>query len=153
LLARDRNDRALSRVATSPEPSVFLKTRPFPRPRATLRANNIDFWGAVGSECGQRIFRLVLLTRQRHLELPFLARFYEPDLGADPDSPFARDALNKLVRRSYWLDMNDRTLVMVMVNGIGAHLTNDEKRAHLTDLKRDHLIDQVCVQEILPPEK
>jgi hypothetical protein len=41
---------------------------------------------------------------------------------------------------------------MVMVNGIGAHLTNDEKRAHLTDLKREHLIDQVCVQ-IFPPEK
>ena len=43
--------------------------------------------------------------------------------------------------------MDNRTLVMVMVNGIGAHLTNDEKRAHLIDLKRDHLIDQVCVQE------
>ena len=40
-----------------------------------------------------------------------------------------------------------------MVNGIGAHLTNDEERAHLTDLKREHLIDQVCVQEIIPPEK
>ena len=49
--------------------------------------------------------------------------------------------------------MNDRSLVMVMTNGIGAHLTNDEKRAHLTDLKRDHLIEQVCIQEILPPEK
>jgi len=49
--------------------------------------------------------------------------------------------------------MNDRTLVMVMVNGVGAHLTNDEKRAHLTDLRREYLIDQVCVQEILPPEK
>jgi hypothetical protein len=48
--------------------------------------------------------------------------------------------------------MTDRTLVLVMVKGIGAHLTNDERRAHLTDLKRDHLIDQVCVQEILPPE-
>ena len=58
-----------------------------------------------------------------------------------------------LFDRSYWLDMTDRTLVMVMVNGIGAHLTNDEKRAHLIDLKRDHLVDQVCVQEILPPEK
>jgi hypothetical protein len=34
-----------------------------------------------------------------------------------------------------------------MVNGIGAHLTNDEKRAHLIDLKRGHLADQV------PPEK
>jgi hypothetical protein len=82
-----------------------------------------------------------------------MARFYEPDLGANPDSPFARDAVKKLVRRSYWLDMNDRSLVMAMVNGIGAHLTNDEKRAHLIDLRRDHLIDHVCVQEILPPEK
>jgi len=49
--------------------------------------------------------------------------------------------------------MTDRTLVMVMVNGIGAHLTNDEKRAHLIDLKREHLIDQVGVREILPPKK
>jgi hypothetical protein len=87
------------------------------------------------------------------LTSPFMPRFYEPDLGANPDSPFARDASGKLIRRSYWLDMTDRTLVLVMVNGIGAHLTNDEKRAHLTDLKRDHLIDQVCVQEILPSEK
>ena len=62
------------------------------------------------------------------------------------DSPFVRDGGNKLVRRSYWLDMNDRTLVMVMTQGIGGHLTNDEKRAHLTDLRREHLIDQVCVQ-------
>jgi hypothetical protein len=60
---------------------------------------------------------------------------------------------DKLIRRSYWLDMTDRSLVTVMVNGIGAHLTNDEKRAHLIDLKRDHLIGQVCVQEILPPKK
>jgi hypothetical protein len=82
-----------------------------------------------------------------------MSRFYEPDLGADPDSPFARDVENKLVRRGYWLDMNDRSLVMVMTNGIGAHLTNDEKGAHLTDLMRSHLIDHVCMQEeILPPE-
>ena len=81
-----------------------------------------------------------------------MTRFYEPDLGSEPNGPFARDAQNKLVRRSYWLDMNDRSLVMVMTNGIGAHLTNDEKRAHLTDLKREHLIDQ-AIQEILPPEK
>ena len=49
--------------------------------------------------------------------------------------------------------MSDRTLVMVMMQGIGAHMTNDEKRAHLIDLKREHLIDQVCIQEILPPEE
>jgi hypothetical protein len=82
-----------------------------------------------------------------------MARFYQPDLSQNIDSPFIRDGANKLVRRSYWLDMDDRTLVIVMVNGIGANLTNDEKRAHLTDLRREHLIDQVCVHEILPPEK
>ena len=82
-----------------------------------------------------------------------MAQFYQPDLSKNIDSPFVRDGNNKLVRRSYWLDMNDRTLVVVMTNGIGAHLTNEEKRAHLTDLRREHLIDQVCVQEILPPEK
>ena len=49
--------------------------------------------------------------------------------------------------------MNDRTLLLVLVNGIGVHLTNDGERAHLTDLKREHLIDQVCVQEIIPPRK
>ena len=80
-----------------------------------------------------------------------MTRFYQPDLSREIDSPFVRDGAGKLVRRSYWLDMIDRTLVMVMNNGIGAHLTNDEKRAHLTDLSREHLIDQVCVQEILPP--
>jgi len=82
-----------------------------------------------------------------------VTRFYQPDLSHDIDSPFIRDGNNKLVRRSYWLDMNDRTLVMVMVNGIGANLTNEDKRAHLADLRREHLIDQVCIQEILPPEK
>jgi hypothetical protein len=96
--------------------------------------------------CGQDGFQNVSLIRQFFASL--MTRFYEADLGVDPDSPFVRDAANKLFRRSYWLDMNDRTLVMVMVSGIGAHLTNDEKRAHLTDLKRAHLIDQVCIQEI-----
>jgi hypothetical protein len=78
--------------------------------------------------------------------------FYQPDLGSEPYSPFARDANNKLVRRGY-LDLTDRSLVMVMTPGIGAHLTNDENRARLTDLKREHLIDQACIQEILPPER
>ena len=82
-----------------------------------------------------------------------MTRFYEPDLTVDPNSPFLRDASNKLVRRSYWMDMPDQALVMVMTKGIGANLTNDEKRVHLIDLKRERLIDQVCTQEILPPEK
>ena len=51
-----------------------------------------------------------------------MARFYQPDLSTDLDSPFVRDGEDKLIRRSYWLDMDDRTLVMVMVNGIGAML-------------------------------
>ena len=82
-----------------------------------------------------------------------MEQFYQPDLSENIDNPFVRDGNNKLVRRSYWLDMNDRTLVMVMTSGIGANLTNDEKTAHLADLRREHLIDQVCIQEILPPEK
>jgi hypothetical protein len=82
-----------------------------------------------------------------------MPRYYEPDLTVDPNSPFVRDSANKLVRRGYWVDMNDRTLVMVMTQGIGANLSNDEKRAHLADLNREHLIDQVCTQEILPPER
>jgi hypothetical protein len=48
--------------------------------------------------------------------------------------------------------MSDRTLVNVMVSGLGANLTNEQKRLHLADLGREHLIDQVCLQEILPPE-
>jgi hypothetical protein len=93
------------------------------------------------------------MTETHRTGTDIVTRFYQPDLSHDIDSPFIRDGNNKLVRRSYWLDMNDRTLVMVMVNGIGANLTNDEKRAHLADLRREHLIDQVCIQEILPPEK
>ncbi len=81
-----------------------------------------------------------------------MAHFHQPDLTENIDSPFVRDANNKLVRRPYWLDMNDRTLVLVMTQGIGANLTNDEKRAHLIDIRREHLIEQICPQEILPPE-
>jgi hypothetical protein len=40
-----------------------------------------------------------------------------------------------------------------MMQVIGAQLTNDRNRAHLSDLKREHLIDWVCIQEIWPPEK
>jgi hypothetical protein len=67
-------------------------------------------------------------------ERNIMTQFYQPDLGPDIDRPFARDGANKLVHRSYWLDMDDRTLIMVMVNGIGRNLTNDEKRAHPADL-------------------
>jgi hypothetical protein len=68
-----------------------------------------------------------------------MTRFYQPDLALNFDDPFIRDNHDKLIRRSYWLDMDDRSLVMVMVNGIGAHLTNEQKRAHLIDIRREHL--------------
>ena len=81
-----------------------------------------------------------------------MTNFYSPDLGADPENPFARDDTGKLVRRMYWRDMGDTSVVLAMTQGVGAPLTADQKRAHLDDIGRRHLIDQVCTQEILPPE-
>jgi hypothetical protein len=81
-----------------------------------------------------------------------MTQFHRPDLGKNPDSPFARDDEGKLVRRGYWLDMSDRSVILTMTSGIGANMANTEKRAHLSDIGREHLIDEVCVQEILPPE-
>ncbi len=82
-----------------------------------------------------------------------MTQFYQPDLGTNPDDPFARDADGKLVRRGYWLDMSDRSLILAMTSGIGANLENPEKRAHLADIGREQLVDEVCVQEVLPPEE
>ena len=81
-----------------------------------------------------------------------MPNFYQPDLGLNPDDPFARDADSKLVRGGYWLDMMDQAVVLILTPGIGAHLTNDQKRTHLADIKREHLIDAICQVEILPPE-
>jgi hypothetical protein len=82
-----------------------------------------------------------------------MANFYQPDLGANPNDPFARDENGKLMRRSYWLDLPDQAVVLAMTQGVGENLTNDQKRLHLRDIGREHLIDQVCIQEVLPPEK
>ena len=82
-----------------------------------------------------------------------MAKFYKPDLGANPDNPFARDADGKLVRCGFWLDMSDQSIILAMTSGVGANLANPEKRAHLADIRREHLIDEVCIQEILPPEE
>ena len=78
--------------------------------------------------------------------------FYKPDLGKNPDDPFARDADDKLIRRAYWLDMTDQSIVLALTQGIGAALSNEEKRVHLADIARDHLVEKVCVQELIPPE-
>lgn len=82
-----------------------------------------------------------------------MSDFYSPNFETDPDNPFARDSTGKLVRRSFWLAMLDRSLVLAMTQGVGANLANEHKRQHLRDLDREHLIDQICVQEILPPER
>jgi hypothetical protein len=82
-----------------------------------------------------------------------MARFYEPDMGRDPDNPFARDADGKLVRRTFWLDLSDRSLILAMTQGLGAPLNNEQKRLHLADIGREHLIDRICTVEILPPEE
>lgn len=51
-----------------------------------------------------------------------MANFYQPNLGANPDDPFARDENGKLVRRSYWLDLPNQALVLAMTQGVGANL-------------------------------
>ena len=81
-----------------------------------------------------------------------MTRFYQPDLGSEPDSPFARDANDKLIRRGYWLDMNDRSLVLAMTQGLGANLTNVEKRAHPADLKREHLLMRSVFKRFCRPK-
>jgi hypothetical protein len=82
-----------------------------------------------------------------------MSQYFYPDLGSDTASPFARDENDHLIRRSYWLDMSDKSVVMALIQGIGANLSNDEKRAHLADIRREHLDNEVCPQEILPPER
>lgn len=82
-----------------------------------------------------------------------MAKFYEPDMGSNPNNPFARDADGKLVRRSYWLDMSDRSMILAMTQGLGMPLTNEQKRIHLVDIRREHLEPEICIVEILPPER
>jgi hypothetical protein len=82
-----------------------------------------------------------------------MPRFHRPPLDGIEEDPFARDGDDKLIRRSYWLGLSDRSLVQLMTQGLGTRLTGDEKRAHLQDIRREHLIDQVLAPEILPPER
>jgi hypothetical protein len=49
--------------------------------------------------------------------------------------------------------MSDATVVMALTQGIGAALTNDQKRAHLDDISRPNLAQLVCPVDVLPPER
>ena len=82
-----------------------------------------------------------------------MPNFYRPPLDGREEDPFARDGEDKLTRRAYWLGLSDRSLVQLMMKGIGTRLTADQKRAHLDDIRRSHLIDQILAPEILPPER
>ncbi len=62
--------------------------------------------------------------------------FYRPPLDGLEEDPFARDGEDKLIRRGYWLGLSDRSLVLLMTQGIGTRLSADEKRAHLEDIRR-----------------
>ena len=79
--------------------------------------------------------------------------FYRPPLDGLEEDPFARDGEDRLIRRGYWLGLSDRSLVLLMTKGIGTRLTADQKRAHLKDIRREHLIDEIMMPEILPPQR
>jgi hypothetical protein len=79
--------------------------------------------------------------------------FYRPPLGGFEENPFARDGEDRLIRREYWLSLGDRSLIQLMTKGIGTRLTADEKRAHLRDIHRENLADEIMAPEILPPER
>ena len=82
-----------------------------------------------------------------------MTQFYQPPLDSREEDPFVRDGDDKLIRRSYWLDLSDRSIVLIMTQGIGTRLTADEKRAHLIDIRRPNLIDTILAPEILPPDR
>ena len=73
-----------------------------------------------------------------------MTRFHEPDLTVDPNSPFVRDASNKLARRAYWMDMTDPTLLMVMT--ITRKAIELAKRGDLVALR-------LCLERIVPPRR
>jgi hypothetical protein len=110
------------------------------------RWSGVDLLQAFGSEG----FGLFLVFRS--MEVVPVSQFYAPELSGNSNSPFARDENDQLIRRSFWLDMSDRSVIMALTQGVGANLSNDHKRAHLGDIGRQHLRDDICVQEILPPK-
>ena len=75
-----------------------------------------------------------------------MSQFYQPPLDGREEGPFVRDGDDKLIRRSYWLDLSDRSIVLIMTQGIGTRLTAEEKRAdvHIRIKLFAHLAPQ-CV--------
>ena len=43
-----------------------------------------------------------------------MINFYKPDYALDPNSPFARDSENKLLRKSYWDALQDSSVISLV---------------------------------------
>ena len=58
-----------------------------------------------------------------------MPQFYRPPLDGAEEDPFARDGDEKLIRRGYWLGLSDRSIVLLMTQGIGAAAGLDQASA------------------------
>jgi len=63
-------------------------------------------------------------VKSEEVETDTVTRFYQPDLSVNFDIPFIRDGVDKLIP------------------SVLLALTNEEKRANLAGLFREHLIDR-----------
>ena len=64
-------------------------------------------------------------------------------LNAEECVLWAQSTANEQTRKTYLHLSRVWTQAAQMTRGIGANLTNDEKRTHLIDIKCEHLMDQV----------
>ena len=76
-----------------------------------------------------------------------MSQVYTPDFDSERDSPFAHQSNKKLVRRSFWSDISGRAIVMPLTQANGFHISNHQKRASLADIRREHLINEICVRK------
>jgi hypothetical protein len=108
----------------------------------------------AGLEAGARFERESIRSAPLRFDWDVeMTQSYQPPLDGREEDPFVRDGDDKLIRRSYWLDLSDRSIVLIMTQGIGTRLTADEKRAHLIDIRRPHLIDTILAREVVPPDR
>ena len=47
-----------------------------------------------------------------------MKNFYKPDYSIDPNSPFARDSNNKLIRKNYWYALQDSSVISLFNSGL-----------------------------------
>ncbi len=56
-----------------------------------------------------------------------MPNFYQPDLGLNPDDPFARAADRRVEWRGYLLNIFEQGVVLGLTPGTGAHLAHLHK--------------------------